>query len=98
MEIEIPFDTCNTAYLAHGCNHDYHECSRGVYGAPRVHAELVHGRCISNGQETVSLLMWRADLHGLPTYRRPEKPIKPITAVTDIVKWNFKPTRPKDFR
>lgn len=40
-----------------------HDGSRGAYGAPRVHAELVHGQGITVGHNTVSLLMRRAGVH-----------------------------------
>ena len=43
-----------------------HQASRGTYGAPRVHAELVYGHGITIGHNTVSLLMRRAGLAGLP--------------------------------
>ena len=39
-----------------------HQASRGTYGAPRVHAELVYGHGITVGHNTVSLLMRRARL------------------------------------
>ena len=38
-----------------------HLASREIYGAPRVHAELVHGYGIVVGHNTVSLLMRRAE-------------------------------------
>ena len=44
-----------------------HQASRGTYGAPRAHAELVYGHGITIGHNTVSLLMRRAGLAGLPT-------------------------------
>jgi hypothetical protein len=43
-----------------------HQVSRGTYGAPRVHAELVCGQGVTIGHNTVSLLMRRAGLAGLP--------------------------------
>ena len=39
-----------------------HHASRGTYGAPRIHAELVLGHGITVGRNTISLLMRRAGL------------------------------------
>ena len=47
-----------------------HAESHGVYGAPRVHAELRLGRGIIVGHNTIELLMRRAELKGLPNRRR----------------------------
>jgi putative transposase len=46
-----------------------HVESFGVYGAPRVHAELTLGRGIVIGHNTVELLMRRAGIKGLPHRR-----------------------------
>ena len=50
-----------------------HEGSRGTYGSPRVHAELVLGLDYRCGRKRVARLMRANGLHGLPTRRRPKK-------------------------
>ncbi|KAA9374844.1 transposase [Microbispora cellulosiformans] len=47
-----------------------HAASRGVYGARRVHAELILGRGIAVGHGQVTMLMHRAGIKGLPGNRR----------------------------
>jgi transposase InsO family protein len=66
-----------------------HDASRGTYGAPRVHAELVHGHGIVVGHNTVSLLMRRAGLAGLPL-RRQAKRVPAATDVEDLVRRDFR--------
>jgi transposase InsO family protein/transposase-like protein len=66
-----------------------HEASRQTYGAPRIHAELVHGQGIVVGHNTVALLMARASLAGLPLRRRAKR-VPPATTVTDLVKRDFR--------
>ena len=65
-----------------------HQASRGTYGRPRVHAELVLGHGITVGHNTVALLMRRAALHGLPM-RRPAKKVPAAVTVSDLVKRKF---------
>jgi hypothetical protein len=66
-----------------------HQASRGTYGAPRVHAELVYGNGISAGHNSVSLLMRRAGLAGLPTSSRGKRSRK-LATVTDLVRPEFR--------
>jgi hypothetical protein len=66
-----------------------HDASHGTYGAPRVHAELVHGHGIVVGHNTVSLLMRRAGLAGLPL-RRQAKRVPAATDVEDLVRRDFR--------
>lgn len=66
-----------------------HQASRGTYGSPRVHAELVHGQGIIVGRNTVSLLMRRASLAGLPARSRGKRTRKLVT-VTDLVRRDFR--------
>jgi putative transposase len=66
-----------------------HQASNGTYGAPRVHAELVYGHGIIIGHNTVSLLMRRAGLAGLPTRSRGKRTKKLVT-VTDLVRRDFR--------
>jgi transposase InsO family protein len=70
-----------------------HQDSRGTYGAPRVHAELVRGHGITVGHNTVSLLMRRAALAGLPA-RSLGKRTKKLATVTDLVRRDFRRTGP----
>ena len=65
-----------------------HQASRGTYGQPRVHAELVLGHGITVGHNTVGLLMRRAALTGLPV-RRKAKRVPAAVTVTDLVKRKF---------
>jgi transposase InsO family protein len=65
-----------------------HAESFGVYGAPRVHAELTLGRGIVVGHRTIALLMRRAGIKGLPNHRRPRPRHDTPTAV-DLVDRNF---------
>jgi putative transposase len=65
-----------------------HAESFGVYGAPRVHAELTLGRGIVVGHRTIALLMRRAGIKGLPNHRRPRLRHDTPTAV-DLVDRNF---------
>jgi putative transposase len=70
-----------------------HQASRGTCGAPRVHAELVHGHGITVGHNTVSLLMRRAPLAGLPAHPR-GKQVKRQRTVTGLARRNFRRTGP----
>jgi putative transposase len=70
-----------------------HQASRGTYGVPRVHAELVHGHGITVGHNTVSLLMRRAGVAGLPARSRGKRTPK-LATVTDLVKRDFRRTGP----
>jgi transposase-like protein len=70
-----------------------HQVSRGTYGAPRVDAELVYGHGITVGHNTVSLLMRRAGLAGLPTRSRGKR-TKKLATVTDLVRRDFRRTGP----
>lgn len=74
-----------------------HQASRGTYGAPRVHAELVYGRGITAGHSTVSLLMRRARWAGLPTRSRGKR-IKKLATVTDLVRRDFRRNGPNQLR
>lgn len=67
--------------------------SRGTYGAPRVHAELVLGRGIAVGHNAVAMLMHRAGLAGLPGARRRRSKHQTPT-VGDLVERSFARTEP----
>src|SRR5262249_42210815 len=62
-----------------------HAESRGTYGARRVHAELVLGRCISVGHGAVEMLMHRAGITGRPRWRH----VKPDNISADLVQRSF---------
>ncbi len=66
-----------------------HEASRATYGGRRIHAELVHAQGIRVGYNTVSLLMRRAGLSGLPLRRRARR-VPPAVTVTDLVQRDFR--------
>jgi transposase InsO family protein/transposase-like protein len=70
-----------------------HANSRGVYGAHRVRAELLHGQGVLVGHNAVAMLMRRAGLHGLPTRKVRYRPAGIATA-TDLVDRQFARTSP----
>jgi transposase-like protein len=70
-----------------------HQVSRGTYGAPRVHAELVCGQGVTIGHNTVGLLMRRAGLAGLPARARGKRTRRLVT-VTDLVRRDFRRNGP----
>jgi putative transposase len=70
-----------------------HQASRATYGSPRMHAELVHGHGITVGRNTVSLLMRRASLAGLPARSRGKRSRK-LATVTDLVRRDFRRAGP----
>ena len=73
-----------------------HQARRGIYGAPRVHAELTLGQGIACGRKRVARLMRAAGLtgvhrrrhHGM-TRRDPRRPLFP-----DRVQRDFMPPAP----
>jgi len=73
-----------------------HDSSRGVYGAPRIHAELQIEHDIRVGRKRVARLMKAAAISGV----RPAKQwrttirIPGITPATDLVERQFRPERP----
>lgn len=73
-----------------------HDSSRGVYGAPRIHAELRMGHDIRVGRKRVARLMKAGAISGV----RPRKQwrttirIPGITPATDLVERQFQPERP----
>jgi putative transposase len=66
-----------------------HQASDGTCGVPRVHAELVHGQGVAVGRNTVSLLMRRSGLAGLPVCPRGKR-ARRLTPGTDLVRRNFR--------
>jgi transposase InsO family protein/transposase-like protein len=72
---------------------EIHAASRGVYGALRVRAELVHGRGIIVGHNAVAALMQRAGLQGIPNRRVRFRP-PGIATAADLVDRRFARTEP----
>lgn len=73
---------------------DVHRESGGIYGERRVAAELRHGRGIVVNRKTVTLLMRRLGLHGLPKKRLPKGAKVGKYAATDLVRREFTVTAP----
>jgi putative transposase len=73
-----------------------HSENRGVYGSPRVHAELrlAHGICVS--RKRVERLMREAGLSGLVPKRRGRTTIRVpgVRVADDLVNREFRPTAP----
>ena len=73
-----------------------HDASRGVYGVPRIHAELRIELGVGVGRKRVARLMKAAGISGV----RPRKQwrttirIPGITPATDLVERQFRPDRP----
>ena len=70
-----------------------HSASRGVYGGPRVHAELALGRGILVGHGAVTMLMHRAGIKGLPGNKR-RHPIHQTPTAAGLVDRQFARTSP----
>jgi putative transposase len=73
---------------------DVHRESGGIYGERRVAAELRHGRGIVVNRKTVTLLMRRLGLYGLPQKRLPKGAKVGKFAATDLVRREFTVTAP----
>jgi putative transposase len=73
-----------------------HEESRGVYGAPRIHAELGMEHDVRVGRKRVARLMKAAGITGVTPRKRWKTTIRipGITPATDLVERQFKPDRP----
>ncbi len=72
---------------------EIHVCSRGTYGAPRVHAELRLGRGVRCSRKRVARLMRAASLCGI--YRRRRSRARPAPPVhEDLVQRRFVADRP----
>lgn len=66
-----------------------HECPRGTYGAPRVHADLAMERGVSCGKKRVARIMRHAGLRGV-CHQRKRRGWKPLPAPRDdLVKRQF---------
>jgi putative transposase len=73
-----------------------HAASRGVYGAPRIHAELRLEHGIRVGRKRVARLMKAAGIAGVRPRKRFRTTIRipGITPATDLVERKFRPDRP----
>jgi putative transposase len=73
-----------------------HDASRGVYGAPRIHAELQLEHDIQVGKKRVARLMKAAGIAGVRPRKRWKTTIRipGITPPTDLVERQFRPDRP----
>jgi putative transposase len=73
-----------------------HERSRGVYGAPRIHAELRLEHEVRVGRKRVARLMKAAGISGVRPRKRWRTTIRipGITPATDLVERHFRPSAP----
>ena len=73
-----------------------HEDSRGVYGAPRIHAELRMEHDVRVGRKRVARLMKAAGITGTRPRKRYKTTIRVpgITPATDLVERQFRPDHP----
>jgi putative transposase len=75
---------------------EIHAGTRGVYGAPRIHAELRLEHGIRVGRKRVARLMKAAGIAGVRPRKRWRTTIRlpGITPATDLVERQFRPDRP----
>ena len=73
-----------------------HDASRGVYGAPRIHAELRMEHNIRVGRKRVARLMKAAAISGVRPRKRWKTTIRvpAVEPATDLVERQFRPTSP----
>jgi putative transposase len=73
-----------------------HDASRGVYGAPRIHAELRLEHGIRVGRKRVARLMKAAGISGVRPRKRWKTTIRipGISPATDLVERQFRPNSP----
>jgi len=73
-----------------------HRENRGVYGSPRIHAELRHGEGIRVGRKRVERLMAQAGISGLLTRKRGRTTISVpgVRVADDLVERRFRPAGP----
>ncbi len=73
-----------------------HEQSRGVYGAPRIHAELRLEHDVRVGRKRVAQLMKAAGISGVTPRKRFKTTIRipGITPAADLVERQFRPNGP----
>jgi len=73
-----------------------HIANRGVYGAPRIHAELRMAQGIRVGRKRVERLMRQAGISGLVPKKRGKTTIRVpgVRVADDLVQRQFRPTAP----
>jgi putative transposase len=78
--------------------HEIHAASRGIYGAPRVHAELRAVDGIGVSRKRVARLMRELDLEGVSRRgkRRARRFAAEAPAAPDLVRRNFTATAPDE--
>jgi len=78
-----------------GLIREIHVASRGTYGYRRVHAELTLGTGITVCPRTVSVLMTRAGIYGLPGPTRVKR-LRGVVTADDPVNRKFHRIRPNE--
>jgi len=73
-----------------------HQANRGVYGAPRIHAELRLAHGVRVGRKRVERLMREAGISGLVAQKRGKTTIRVpgVRVADDLVERQFKPAAP----
>ena len=73
-----------------------HDASRGVYGVPRIHAELRMEHDVRVGRKRVARLMKAAGISGVRPRKRWKTTIRipGITPASDLVERQFRPDKP----
>ena len=77
---------------------EIHTASFGIYGAPRVHAELADGYGIHIGRKRVARLMREMGIQGVSRRgkRKVKKSASEMSTAPDLVRRNFTATRPNE--
>ena len=77
---------------------EIHSASFGIYGAPRVHAELADTYGVNVGRKRVARLMREMHIQGVSRRgkRKVRKSTSEMPAAPDLVKRNFTATRPDE--
>jgi len=77
---------------------EIHTASFGIYGAPRIHAELADTYGVNVGRKRVARLMRELEIQGVSRRgkRRVKKSSSEMPAAPDLVRRNFTATRPDE--
>jgi len=77
---------------------EIHKASFGIYGSPRIHAELADAYGINVGRKRVARLMRELGIEGVSRRgkRRVRKSVSEMPAAPDLVKRNFAANRPNE--